>query len=457
MTNLTVRLHRPAQPEHRSAMTYPTQNSVRSAAQPLRIVSPAYVATTLLFIALIITVLIGSFIVRVPVVVEGQGMLMADSEVANFAILPENEGRLEEFLVKSGASISKGQTIARVSIPRLESDIETAQIALNGLQQKNRLLSKYHKESLEVALVTLKQQRLEARNREQVLRDRLVRLERSVEGDAELIRRGFLSTRGGDILMTEKGQVEDQLFMGRRQLIEAEASYTELAQRLRREMLDLDLQISNQGRQLNALLERRKLEGLIVSPYDGIVSELLVDLHQPVTRERRVASITPTATMTSGKPEVTTAVVFVPAAMGKKLLLNMPVQLLPLIFEEQEFGRIEGVVTHISPDAADDDTLVKVFKNQRLVRKLFDTEAPYKVQVALNRDARSVTGLSWTGSRGPNRAMEPGTIVSSWVVYDQPRLIYLLLPAIKRIGELAWINSMELWQGDTKTQTMEAR
>lgn len=432
-------------------------SSTRSAVQPLRIVSPAYVAAALLFLALIVALLVGSFVVRVPVVVEGQGMLMADSEVASYAIVPESEGRLEEFLVKPGMPVSKGQAIARVSIPRLESDIETAQIALRGLQQKDNKLLNYHKESLDVARATLSQQRLEARNREQVLRERLARLERSVEGDADLIRRGFLSPRGGDLPMTEKGQVEDQLFMSRRQLIEAEAVFSELAQRQRREKLDLDLQVANQERQLQALLERRNLEGLIVSPYDGVVSELLVDLHQPVTRERRVVSITPAASEATGAANVTTAVVFVPATLGKKLALDMPAQLLPLMFEEQEFGRIEGTVTHISRDAADDDALVKVFKNQRLVRKLLDTEAPYKIQITLKRDARSVTGLSWTGSRGPSRAMEPGTIVSSWVVYDQPRLIHLLLPAIKRVGELAWVNSLEWWQGERASQAQEAR
>lgn len=438
-------------------MTHPAHSPLRAAAQPLRIISPAYVATAILFLIFIIALLIGSFAVRVPVVVEGQGMLMANSEVANYAIVPESEGRLEEFLVKPGMSVIKGQTIAQVSIPRLESDIETAQISLNGLQQKQKALQTYQKESLEAAGTTLKQQRLEARNREQVLRERLARLDRSVEGDTDLIRRGFLSARGGDNAMTEKGQVEDQLFMSRRQLIEAETTFVELSQRLRREKLDLELQISNQERQLNALLERRKIEGLITSPYAGVVSELLVDLHQPVSRDRRIASITPASSETTGQPDVTNAVVFVPATLGKKLVVNMPVQLLPLIYEEQEFGRIEGKVTHISPGAVDDDTLVKVFKNQRLVRKLFDTEAPYKVQVTLHRDPRSATGLSWTGSRGPNRLMEPGTIVSSWVVYDQPRLIYLLLPALKRVSELAWVNSLEWWQSGSEPQKQESR
>lgn len=428
-----------------------------ASAQPLRIVSPAYLAAVLLFLALVLAMLVGSFIVRVPVVVEGQGMLMADSEVASYAIVPESEGRLEEFLVKPGMAVLKGQAIARVSIPRLEGDIETAQIALRGLRQKDKVLDTYQKETLVVAGATLSQQRQEARNREQVLRERLARLDRSVEGDADLIRRGFLSARGGDTPLTEKGQTEDQLFTSRRQLIEAEAIYSELAQRQRREKLDLSLLIANQERQLQALLERRELEGLIVSPYDGVVSELLVDLHQPVARERRVATITPAAKTASGQSDVTSAVVFVPATLGKKLALDMPVQLLPLIYEEQEFGRIEGTVTHISHGAVDDDALVKVLKNQRLVRKLLDTEAPYKVQVSLKRDPRSATGLSWTGSRGPSRTMEPGTIVSSWVVYDQPRLIYLLLPAIKRVGELAWVNSLEWWQGQRAPQLQEVR
>ena len=125
----------------------------------------------------------------------------------------------------------------------------------------------------------------------------------------------------------------------------------------------------------------------------------------------------------------------------------MPAQILPLIFEEQHYGRIEGVVSHISTVAADEDMLMRVFKNQKLVRKLFETEAPYKVLIAVSADARGRSGLAWTSSRGPERLLEPGTIVSGWVVYDQPRLLYLLLPAVKRLSESAWVNALELLEG----------
>ncbi|MEY3521469.1 MAG: hypothetical protein RLZZ177_2184, partial [Pseudomonadota bacterium] len=192
-----------------------------------------------------------------------------------------------------------------------------------------------------------------------------------------------------------------------------------------------------------ALIDRRRVEGVITSPYDGVISDLFVDLHQPITRERRVATVTPSSSVNTGKNLVTSAVVFVPAIEGKKLSIGMPAQILPLIFEQQQFGRIEGVVSHISTVAADEDVLLRVFKNQKLVRKMFESEAPYKVLITVTADARGRSGLAWTSSRGPDQLLEPGTIVSGWVVYQNPRLLYLLLPAVKRLGESAWINALE--------------
>ena len=407
----------------------------------MQIVSPTYLACALSFMVLMAGLLLLSFYVRVPVSVTGQGVLMAGSDVASFAILPESEGRLEEFLVQRDSPVKRGQVIARVSNPRLQSDIETAQIALQGLVQKLKSLEAFQADSMKTALKTLSEQRNETKNRDLVLRERLTRLDKAIEGDTDLIKRGFLSSRGADSSITERGQVEDQLFTSRRQLIEAEAAFAEFKQRFQREKLDLGVQVSNQERQLQALLERKKIEGLVISPYDGLISELLVDLHQPVTRDRRIATIVPSAGV--GQPvataPVSTALIFVPATQGKKIVVGMPVQLLPLIYDEQEYGRIEGVVQHISSSAADDDTLLNLFKNQKLVRKLFDEEASYKLEITLTHEAKNPSGLAWSGSRGPDKRMEPGTIVSGWVIYNHPRLIDLLVPALKRWAERAWI------------------
>lgn len=423
------------------------------ATRPLNIVSPAYVATACFFVVSVFALLVGCFLVRVPVVVNGQGVLMADSEVVNYAISPETDGRLEEFLVKAGSPVKKGQTIALVSIPRLENELQSSRSLMQDLAAKAQRLERFHLESQRVALATFKQVQTEAHARDAALRQRLTRLDGTRKGNAELIRDGFLSPRASDPVVTEREQVEDQLAVNKRQMLEAQTSYSELIQRQKREAIDLGLQMSSQRLQTEGLVDRAKVETRIISPYDGVISEWLVDVHQTVSRERRVATLTPANSVKNGSNLIRSAVVFVPAQEGKKIALGMPVKILPLIYEEQEFGRIEGKVTDVSAVAADEDVLLRVFKNQKLVRKLFDTDAPYKVTVQVMPDVRNASGMAWTSSHGPNKLLEPGTIVSGWVVYNQPRILYLLLPALKRLGESAWFDAQALFSGGANLQS----
>jgi HlyD family secretion protein len=425
-------------------MVHEKMQRVKKISHPLRIVSPRYIATAWLFIGIVVSLIAVAFMVRVPVTVDGQGVLLANTEVIGYAIMPESEGRLEEYFVKVGSLVTKGQVIGRVSNPRLESDIRSSELALEDLRSKLQKTQLFHEKSYELAKAALSQQEAESKSRGTALRERLARLDKVREGDEELIKKGFMSQRGSDIVKTEREQVEDQIYVNKRQLIEVENNLVELVQRNRREIIDINLQLNSQQRQWESLLERRKIESVIVSPYDGAVSELLADLHEPIVRERRIATVMPNSSVPSGKNLVTTAVLFVPAVQGKKIAVGMKAQLLPNIYEDQEYGRIQGVVAQISPETADEDALLRVFKNQKLVRKLFDNEAPYKVLVQVESDSRGSSGLAWTSSRGPNRLLEPGTIVSGWVVYDQPRFLHLLLPATKRLKDSFFVNALEM-------------
>lgn len=424
-------------------MTKDKLKRVKKVSHPLRIVSPSYIATAWLFIGIVITLVAVAFMIRLPVRVDGQGVLMANTEVIGYAIMPESDGRLEEYFVKVGSPVTKGQVIGRVSNPRLETEIHSSQLALDDLRSKLQKTQLFHATSYELAKKTMLQQQSESKSRDAALRQRLARLDKAREGDEDLIKKGFLSQRGSDNIKTEREQVEDQIYVNKRQSIEVENSLVELAQRNRKEVIDINLQINSQQRQLESLLERKKIESIIVSPFDGAVSELLVDPHEPIVRERRIATVTPNSSVATGENLVTNAVLFVPAVQGKKISVGMKAQLLPIIFEDQEYGRIQGVVTQISPEAADEDALLRVFKNQKLVRKLFDNEAPYKVLIDIQHDSRGRSGLAWTSSRGPDRLIEPGTIVSGWVVYDRPRFLHLLLPAIKRLKDSIFVNTLE--------------
>jgi HlyD family secretion protein len=387
---------------------------------------------------MVLVMLVAAFMVRLPVTVEGQGALMADTEVIGYAIMPESDGRLEEFFVKVGSVVKKGDVIGRVSNPRLENDIRSAELALADLRSKLDKTQLFHTNSYALAKAINSQQKIESQNREVSLRQRLARLDKARDGDEDLIKKGFLSQRASDNVKTEREQVEDQIYITKRQNIEADNALIELSQRNRREIIDINLQINAQDRQLQSLLDRQKIESVVTSPFDGAVSELLADPHEPIVRERRIATITPNNSLATGNNRVSTAVLFVPSVQGKKITVGMQAQLLPIIFEDQEYGRIRGVVSQISPETADEDALVRIFKNQKLVRKMFDNEAPYKLVIKIIADDQVRSGLAWSSSKGPDRLLEPGTIVSGWVVYDQPRLLHLLVPAIKRLHD-TWV------------------
>ena len=415
----------------------------KKAAPPLRIVSPSYIASAWLLVTMVLVMLVAAFMVRLPVTVEGQGALMADTEVIGYAIMPESDGRLEEFFVKVGSVVKKGDVIGRVSNPRLENDIRSAELALADLRSKLDKTQLFHTNSYALAKAINSQQKIESQNREVSLRQRLARLDKARDGDEDLIKKGFLSQRASDNVKTEREQVEDQIYITKRQNIEADNALIELSQRNRREIIDINLQINAQDRQLQSLLDRQKIESVVTSPFDGAVSELLADPHEPIVRERRIATITPNNSLATGNNRVSTAVLFVPSVQGKKITVGMQAQLLPIIFEDQEYGRIRGVVSQISPETADEDALVRIFKNQKLVRKMFDNEAPYKLVIKIIADDQVRSGLAWSSSKGPDRLLEPGTIVSGWVVYDQPRLLHLLVPAIKRLHDTWVVGTLE--------------
>ena len=114
---------------------------------PLRIVSPGYIATAWLFIGILVSLIAVAFMIRLPVTVDGQGVLMANTEVIGYAIMPESDGRLEEYFVKVGSPVSKGQVIGRVSNPRLESEIHSAELALDDLRSKLQKMQVFHANS----------------------------------------------------------------------------------------------------------------------------------------------------------------------------------------------------------------------------------------------------------------------------------------------------------------------
>ena len=130
--------------------------------------------------------------------------------------------------------------------------------------------------------------------------------------------------------------------------------------------------------------------------------------------------------------ELRQGIVFIKATEGKKIRKGMAVKLLPSVYEEQDYGQIEGRVREISRVSLTDDGLHRLLKNKRLINTLVEEDAPFKVIVDLEIEQNNITGLRWSASTGPDTPLEFGTIVHNKIVVDRVRLIELAIPAIKQ-------------------------
>ena len=72
--------------------------------------------------------------------------------------------------------------------------------------------------------------------------------------------------------------------------------------------------------------------------------------------------------------------------------------------------------------------MLSILGNEQLVQQMLAGGPPLEVQIELEKDAKTVSGLAWSSSNGPPLQITPGSTVSAAVVYREDRPVDLLVP-----------------------------
>jgi HlyD family secretion protein len=125
-----------------------------------------------------------------------------------------------------------------------------------------------------------------------------------------------------------------------------------------------------------------------------------------------------------------TAIVYLPAAEGKKIRPGMTAQVSPSTVKREEYGFMLGQVTSVGEFPASRQGMLRVLGSEELAGQFAAIGAPIEVRVSLLPEAASISGYQWS-AKEPDLTIANGTLCTVQIVLERKRPISLILPILR--------------------------
>jgi HlyD family secretion protein len=354
----------------------------------MRVTSPmGWVALTAIGVALVAGIF-WSIVGRIPERVDAQGELLRGDRVG--AVTAIANGRVKAILVRLGEEVERGQLVARIALPEIETqiqkvkadivDLEARQVAQG--QETNAVIAGYQ--------ATLRQ---------------LYEQRRDVQ---VLIEKGLKTRR--DIL-----QIDSQIASTQAQIAQARGGKDQR-----------DLQVDDKQRELIRLEEQLAASSELRSPERGKVVQIQVAENQPVQSGDSVLLVEDDSLPLR-------ALVLVPEATAKRVDPGMEVRIAPSDVKSEDHGFMLGKITAISERAASPQELDRILNNQAKTQSYMEVKPYLAFAELIPVDSpTNVSGFKWTSADGPPKKITSGTLCAYQIIVDERRPISYVIPMVKK-------------------------
>lgn len=452
--------------------------------QLLKVVNPKSWIPIATLGGLFVVALLWSTFGRIPITVEGEGLLVHPRQVVSLQL--PSSGQVVELNIKVGDFVQKGQILGRINQPALQQSIDQDRVRLAEaherygrifpLRERRTALEKQanEKERLQIGqrieFVQRSAESQRAKNetyfikkREGLEQLRGVKLELDknlkarYEGYQELRNDGLVSN--DSLLSVRQEYINNQAQIGDLELqmrdlelqqLKAEQSYQEqidLVANLRTQSTQLDaksreidqqhlettsdddLRLQDIELEIARYEQDLKTKSQIVSEYAGRILEVTASVGQIVNAGQRLGAIE-----TDDPKAKLVAVAYFQVSDGKKIEPGMEVRISPATIERERYGGIIGKVVGISQFPVTTDAITNVVGNAEVAQTLAAGGSKIEVFADLDENATSPTGYRWTSGRGPDIKVTAGTTGSVRVTVEDRRPIALVIPILRRWG-----------------------
>ena len=353
----------------------------------MKVTSPAGWLALVGISAMISVIIVWSIIGSISIKVQGKGILIRGEAV--LAVTSRANGQISDILVEENQVVREGEVVARLSQRELELRIQNKHAELSDLERRGS------------------QDRVNQRRILSQLQTQTQELREKIGRQEQLVSRGLLTR--STLLSTQQ-----QLTSTQQQIAQIQAG-----------LGGGSSQIDIVRREITELENRLESTAAIRSPYTGRVIEVSANAGDLVAPGSRVLSLEDFAAPIE-------AVVYVPAADGKKVLPGMSVQISPSTVKAEEWGFMLGEVRAVSDYPVTPEGLRKVLRNDKLVADLTGESAPIEINTQLIADTETESGFRWSSSKGPPMKVFSGTVCQAKITVERKRPISYVLPIFRR-------------------------
>jgi HlyD family secretion protein len=390
--------------------------------QLVTLTSPIGWTAVLAIAALLATAIGWSIFGTLPTSVNGAGILVSRGGHVFDAMAPFSGTLIS--VADIGTVVKKGDHLASLDDTELRQNLQHAEEVVKEKQADLASLQRNFAEQID----------LKHRNA-QAQRDNLARIITAAEKRRDfyqgllskqdkIVQQGFLTQRFQEETRRSMDEADQAAREAHSDLLRLDAEESDLVGRRDMEVLAAEQAVNDARRHVDELKIQLSQATEIVSPLDGVVTELKATPGTVVAPGTPILSI---ETAGSGLE----LLLYVPPEFGKKVAPGMDVRIELSTVKKEEFGTLLGRVVAVSDFPMTAEGMASVLQNPQLVTRFMEQGPPYAVRVELTPNATSASGYSWSGGPGPPVKLSSGTTVRASVTIDRRAPISLLLPLLK--------------------------
>jgi HlyD family secretion protein len=377
------------------------------------------------FLVLLAMALAWSVFGTIPSKVVGRSILLQTEGLRE--VTTGSAGRITDMLVKVGDVVQVGQPVALLAQPDLDVQIRASTDRLAELERQEAEQKRQVDRAQALSGTLFKQQQAALNAQMAAALDRSRVVAERVKTQQALLDQGLITRQTLLNSQNELASVQQGVENVKSELQQIGLRSAEGDKRALQELTQTANQISETRRALEGLQSRLTQFSKVLSSYAGKVVEVKVGVGNLVMTGGALLTLE----ADDGSSNTLEAVIYIPAADGKRVERAMEAQIMPSTVRREEHGFMVGKVHSVSEYAATGESMFAVLQNRQLAQELSGSVSPIEVRATLVK-GDTVSGYSWSSEAGPPFKVRSGTMGTAEIVVYRQAPITLVIPMLKK-------------------------